>query len=213
MNDYHPSLGGSAIPMAATRDELIDELRQWISTTLDELNQTLEALRSGADPAQILPRLATALSWSPVIDEVMRLIDAPPPVTPARADGGKRVLVVDDSHGYRLLATRVLSVAGYEVEAVESGERAWERIAAQPFTVVITDAEMPGLDGIELIRRIRARREWANLRLILLTGRDAPDDEREGLAAGADAFLCKFRPNTVSVLLDHLARMTGRSAA
>ena len=199
--------------MSATREQLIDELRQWISTTLDELNQTLQALRSGADPAQIMPRLATALSWSPVIDEVMRLIDDPPLAAPARASGAKRVLVVDDSHGYRLLATRVLSVAGYEVETVETGEQAWERIQQQPFDVVITDAEMPGIDGIELIRQIRARRDWADLRLILLTGRDAPDDEREGLAAGADAFLCKFRPNTVSLLLDHLARMTGRSAA
>jgi len=208
-----PSPGGSAIPMPATREELIDELRQWISTTLDELNQTLEALRSGADPGQIMPRLATALSWSPVIDEVMRLIDDPPAAAPADAHRAKRVLIVDDSHGYRLLATRVLSVAGYDVEAVESGEQAWERIQEQPFDAVITDAEMPGMDGIELVRLIRASREWSRLRVIVLTGRDAPGDEREGIAAGADAFLCKFRPNTVSVLLHHLARMTGRPAA
>lgn len=196
--------------MTATREGLIDELRQWIAATIDELNNALDALRSGADPASILPRLATALSWSPVIDDLVRLIDHPPLLAPACANHSKRVLVVDDSDDYRLLATRVLGVAGYEVEPAESGSEAWARLRQQSFDVLITDAEMPGMDGFELVRRVRASRELAHLPVIVLTGQDAPDDQRAGLAAGADAFLCKFRPDTVRDLLGHLARMMHR---
>jgi CheY-like chemotaxis protein len=194
--------------MTGTREELIVELRQWIAATIAELNTTLDALRSGADPAAIMPRLATALSWSPVIDDLIKLTEDPP--APAHAKHAKRVLVVDDSDGYRLLATRVLGVAGYEVEPAESGSAAWARLQREPVDVVVTDAEMPGMDGLELVRRVRASRELAHLPVIVLTGRDAPDDERDGLAAGADVFMCKFRPDTVSDLLAHLARFTQR---
>jgi CheY-like chemotaxis protein len=196
--------------MTAPREQLIDELRQWIAAAIDELKRNLDALRSGADPTAIMPRLAASLSWSPIIDDVVRLIEEPPIHGPARNDHAKRILVVDDSDGYRLLATRVLSVAGYEVDPAESGSAAWERLGQQSFDVMVTDAEMPEMDGLELIRRVRASRDLAHLPVILLTGRDGPDDERAGLAAGADAFLCKFRPDTVRDLLSHLARLTQR---
>jgi CheY-like chemotaxis protein len=198
--------------MTATREQSIEELREWISATIDELNRTLAALRSGADPVAIMPRLAAALSWSPVIDELVRLIEDPPVHEPARTQRARRVLIVDDSEGYRLLATRVLSVAGYEVKQAGDGSEAWAQLQQQPFDVVITDAEMPEMDGFELVQRVRASSALADLPVILLTGRDAPEDQRLGIAAGADLFLHKFRPDTVSTLLAHLARMTDREA-
>jgi two-component system chemotaxis sensor kinase CheA len=194
--------------MTATREQSIEELREWISATIDELNRTLASLRSGEDPVAIMPRLAAALSWSPVIDELVRLIEDPPVLEPARTQRAKRVLIVDDSEGYRALATRVLAVAGYEVKPAGNGSEAWAQLQQQPFDVVITDAEMPEMDGLELVQRVRASSGLAGLPVIVLTGRDSPDDERAGLAAGADLFLHKFRPDTVSTLLDHLARMT-----
>jgi len=196
--------------MAPTRDESAHELREWIAAAIEQLNGTLEALRSGADPSAVIPRLATLLSWYPLLDDVARLIEDPAGA-PRCEDPVKRVLVVDDSEGYRRLATGVLSLAGYEVDPAENGVAAWTRLRQQPFAAIVTDVEMPEMDGLELTRRIRSSHTLAHLPVILLTGRDAPDDERAGLAAGADAFLGKFRPDSVRDLLAHLARLTQRA--
>ena len=78
--------------------------------------------------------------------------------TPGR---GRRVLVVEDSVGVRELERAVLTAAGYDVDTAVDGLDGAARLTGPPYDLVLTDIEMPGLDGIELTRRIRATAGWA----------------------------------------------------
>jgi two-component system chemotaxis sensor kinase CheA len=103
--------------------------------------------------------------------------------TPVRS---KRVAVVDDSPTTRALIAAILEGAGYEVVEAEDGEEAWQTLQGGRFDLVVSDVEMPRLDGIELARRVAGA-----VPLVLLTSRDGEDDIRRGLEAGARAWLVK----------------------
>jgi two-component system chemotaxis sensor kinase CheA len=102
-----------------------------------------------------------------------------------------RVLVVDDSITTRTLEQSVLAAAGYDVSTAVDGEDAWRMIEEMPFDIVITDVEMPRLDGLELCERIRATPARAGLPVILVTSLDKPEQRARGLEAGADAYITK----------------------
>src|SRR5262245_24428307 len=94
---------------------------------------------------------------------VAMTLDGSAPARSARARRAVRILLVDDSDADRVRFGRALSRAGYEVHAAEDGSQAWERIQEQDFDVVVSDRQMPGTDGLELIRLVRSRRELAQL--------------------------------------------------
>jgi len=103
------------------------------------------------------------------------------------------VLVADDDPIYRRLFEKRLQDWGYRVIAVEDGNKAWEALQ-QPESspsLVILDWLMPGIDGIELCRRIRQSREGSYRYLLLVSGKDEKRDVVEGLDAGADDYLTK----------------------
>jgi CheY-like chemotaxis protein len=79
-----------------------------------------------------------------------------------------RILLVDDNARGLTARRMILADHGYDVETAQSGEEAWELFQASPFDVVVTDLRMGGIDGVELIRRIRATD--APVRIILLSG-------------------------------------------
>lgn len=101
-----------------------------------------------------------------------------------------RILVVDDSVTTRTLAQGVLSAKGYEVLTATDGQEALDLLAAQPVDLVISDVQMPRMDGLELVQRIKAK---YNLPVILLTSRSEPSEQQMGLNLGADAYLVKQR--------------------
>jgi CheY-like chemotaxis protein len=117
-----------------------------------------------------------------------------------------RVLVCEDNPMNRKVLVAMLGKLGHEPVMVEDGLAAWELLAKEAFDVVLTDVEMPGLDGIELTRRLRAREaehaeDGASSRRVPVIGATAHvgEDERERLlAAGMDAHLGK--PFTLSEL-------------
>jgi sigma-B regulation protein RsbU (phosphoserine phosphatase) len=80
---------------------------------------------------------------------------------------------------------------GYETYLIEDGSVAWDHYDAEPFSIVITDWMMPGLDGLDLVRRIRARESQTYTYVMLLTSRTEVSDVVEGLDAGADDYLTK----------------------
>lgn len=103
----------------------------------------------------------------------------------------KVLIAEDDAVSRKILITR-LERWGYEVGAVADGEAAWEVLTGPDCPpMALLDWEMPGINGDELCRRIRARAGKENLYLILLTGRTRTDDVVEGLEAGADDYLTK----------------------
>ena len=123
---------------------------------------------------------------------------AAPPPAPARP---RLVLVVDDDDMIRRLVRTVLEADELEVVEVPNGLAALEAAEAQHPTVVVLDVMMPGLDGVEVCRRL----DHDKVKVVMLTARDDPDLEDAARAAGADAFLTK--PFSSVDLLDVVERL------
>lgn len=104
-----------------------------------------------------------------------------------------RILIVDDSKAAALALRRLLEELGHEVRAAADGEEAWQhlRLSPDPERLIISDWVMPGCDGPELCRRIRAGGDTPYTYFILLTYKDLRKDRLLGLEAGADDFLVK----------------------
>jgi len=102
-----------------------------------------------------------------------------------------RVLLVDDSAVTRAMVRRILEDAGFEVTPASGGEEAWRRLREEPFDCLVTDIEMPDVDGLELTRRVRATGELEEMPVVVVSTRSRPRDRMEGLEAGADAYLTK----------------------
>jgi two-component system cell cycle response regulator len=102
-----------------------------------------------------------------------------------------RVLIAEDSVVARKLLVRNLQQLGYEIVAAEDGARAWEAYQQAPTPIVITDWEMPQMNGVELCRAIRQHPTEQYTYLMMLTARGQKEDKLEALDAGADAFLSK----------------------
>lgn len=103
----------------------------------------------------------------------------------------QHVLIVEDSPVYRRLLARMLAQWGYTVSEAENGVAALDILANQQVSLVISDWEMPEMDGLTLCREIRSRQFGHYVYVILLTAREAPDDLTLGFDAGADDFLSK----------------------
>jgi len=117
----------------------------------------------------------------------------------------RRVLVVEDSITSRTLLRNILEGAGYAVVTAVDGLDALERLAATEIDIVVSDVEMPRLDGFRLTARIREN--YGRLPVILVTGREDAEDRRHGLEAGADAYLVKSRFDQGN-LLEVIGRLT-----
>jgi diguanylate cyclase (GGDEF)-like protein len=102
-----------------------------------------------------------------------------------------KVLIADDEPGTRLLLATTLERLGHECIAAEDGDEAWQRFTADAPAVVVTDWQMPGLDGTELARRIRARPAAAYTYVVVLTGAVDEATARAAMEAGADDVLLK----------------------
>ncbi len=103
------------------------------------------------------------------------------------------VMVVDDSVTTRMLNEKMLRAAGFNVVTAPNGASALERLRREPPDIVLSDVQMPELDGNDLTRRVKADPQLARIPVILLTALDTPDNKAKGLAAGADAYLVKQR--------------------
>ncbi len=111
-----------------------------------------------------------------------------------------RVLIVDDDEIALELLSNTLSQAGYEVEMAKDGRQALEMLRTGLYRLVISDWEMPEINGIELCRRIRARQFPGYIYVILVTTRDGTHNVVQGLNAGADDFISKpFQPTELCV--------------
>jgi two-component system chemotaxis sensor kinase CheA len=120
-----------------------------------------------------------------------------------------KVLVVEDSLTVRELQRGILEAAGYRVETANDGRDGLERVLGDDdVDLVVTDVEMPELDGIELVRAIRATPGRGELPIVIVSSRGTDDDRRRGLEAGADAYVVKESFDQ-QALLDTVARLIG----
>ena len=122
-----------------------------------------------------------------------------------------RILVVDDEPAVRAALERALALERYDVELAADGDEALDRVAASAPDAVILDVAMPGLDGLQVCRRMRAAGDRTPV--LMLTARDAVDNRVEGLDAGADDYLVKpFALRELQARLRALLRRTDRAA-
>jgi two-component system response regulator MprA len=119
-----------------------------------------------------------------------------------------RVLVVDDDPGVRASVAAALRRVGYTVELASDGIEALEWLGAGSFDCVVLDVLMPRLDGLEVCRRLRARRDFAPV--LMLTARNLVADRVDGLDAGADDYLVK--PFAVEELRARLRALVRRGS-
>ncbi|MBL8328284.1 MAG: response regulator [Rubrivivax sp.] len=118
--------------------------------------------------------------------------DNPPPAEAPRWRARRcRLMVVDDSPTVRRVLTRTLAKAGWEIVTASDGREALQRLAEEPVDLVITDLEMPRLDGLELARELRRTPASAELPLLMLTSRDSDRHRQLAQDAGVDRFLTK----------------------
>jgi len=133
-------------------------------------------------------------------------VAALPAPAPARRP---RVLVVEDSVGVRELERVILEKAGYTVETAVDGGDGAARLAGSPVDLVVSDVEMPGMDGFTLTRTLRATSGWEDVPVVIMTSRGSDADRRAGLDAGASAYLLKSTFDQAE-LVDTVRRLVGR---
>jgi chemotaxis protein histidine kinase CheA len=129
--------------------------------------------------------------------------------TTARAGARPRVLVVEDSVGVRELQRVILEGAGYDVSTAVDGLDGAARLVGAPVDLVISDVEMPGMDGFTLTRTIRRTAGWQDVPVVIMTSRGDESDQRAGLDAGASAYLLKSEFDQAE-LIDTVRRLVGR---
>jgi two-component system chemotaxis sensor kinase CheA len=115
---------------------------------------------------------------------------APAPAAPP-APARRRVLVADDSVTTRTLEKSILEAAGYEVLAAADGAAAWRLLQERGADLLVSDVEMPRMDGLALTEAVRASPRFRELPIVLVTARASEEDRARGARAGADAYLVK----------------------
>jgi two-component system, chemotaxis family, sensor kinase CheA len=110
---------------------------------------------------------------------------------PVEKKARRRVLLADDSMTTRALEQSILEAAGYEVLACVDGQEAWERLLAEGADAIVSDVEMPRMDGFALTEAVRGSQRFGRLPVVLVTARSRPEDKARGLQVGASAYLVK----------------------
>jgi len=131
---------------------------------------------------------------------------------PHEAGRRKRILIVDDSLTVRELERKILDGNGYEVEMAVNGMDGWNAVRTGHFDLIISDVDMPRLDGIELVTLIKKDANTRSLPVMIVSYKDREEDRQRGLEAGADYYLTKgsFHDDT---LLDAVRDLIGEAGA
>lgn len=103
----------------------------------------------------------------------------------------KRVMTVDDSATVRQVLKMVLTEAGYHVVEAHDGQDALEKLSMHPVDMLVTDLNMPRVDGIDLIRSVRRQPGYRFMPIIMLTSESQPELKQAGKAAGASGWVTK----------------------
>ncbi|NVJ07621.1 response regulator [Myxococcus sp. AM001] len=149
-------------------------------------------------------RIAVLLHVPDIMAEVRRMAR---PVTQAPAAKRLRVLLVDDSPIARATEGALVKALGHSVEEAQDGEEAYVKVQNNTYDLILTDVQMPKLDGFSLARRLKSTPAVARIPVIILSSLASPEDKRRGLDAGADAYLVKGELG-VEVLAQAIDRLT-----
>ncbi|MFT5161970.1 MAG: two-component system chemotaxis response regulator CheY [Alteromonadaceae bacterium] len=119
----------------------------------------------------------------------------------------KRILAVDDSASMRQMVVFTLKKAGYEVVDAKDGVEALEIAKGESFDAVISDVNMPNMDGITLIKNLRTLPSYKFTPMLMLTTESGTDKKHEGRAAGATGWIVKpFNPDQLLAVIQKVIR-------
>jgi two-component system sensor histidine kinase and response regulator WspE len=155
-------------------------------------NVSAVALDADGDPIVIVDVQDLVHSVDQLLHEGrLRSIRATSRTRPDGRSALKRILVVDDSITVREVERKLLANRGYNVDVCVDGADAWNAVRAQDYDLVLTDVDMPRMDGIELVRRIREDARLRTLPVMVVSYKESEEDRMRGLEAGANAYLTK----------------------
>lgn len=123
----------------------------------------------------------------------------------------KKVLLIDDSLSIRKFVGRMLETAGYEVETAVDGEEGLRKASAQNFRLILTDLEMPKLNGYEVIQALRSRPQTQQTPIVVMTTRAGDKHRQMAINIGASSYIAK--PVEERALIQELERWIGREAS
>jgi len=148
-------------------------------------------------------RIAVLLHVPDIMAEVRKV--ARPVQEPAQTKR-LRVLLVDDSPIARATEGALVKALGHAVAEAVDGEDAWVRVQREPFDLILTDVQMPKLDGFSFTRRVKSHPDFGRIPVIILSSLASPEDKRRGVDAGADAYLIKgeLGVETLALAIDRL---------
>jgi two-component system chemotaxis sensor kinase CheA len=136
-------------------------------------------------------QVAPVLDVADLLKSARRAGASPRFVAPAPAPRRAHILVAEDSITSRLLLKGILEGAGYSVRTAPDGLEAFALLRQHRFDLLVSDVEMPGINGFELAMRVRAEDRLKDMPIILVTALETPRDRERGLDAGANAYLVK----------------------
>ena len=154
-------------------------------------------------------RVALLLSTPDIVQAARRL--AAPAASRGRDRRRLRILLVDDSAIAREAEAALLRSLGHDVEEAVDGEDGWQKLQVGAYQLLVTDVQMPVLDGIDLTRRVKATPRFVKLPIVILSSLSAPEERRRGVDAGADAYLVKgeLEAETFAATLERLTGVGG----
>ena len=119
----------------------------------------------------------------------------------------KTIMTVDDSASLRQMVSVVLRGGGYDVVEAKDGLDALSKLKGRDLNLFLSDINMPGMDGLELTRKLRALPQYKFVPIVLLTTESHPEKKQEGKAAGATAWIVKpFTPEQLLAVVKKVVR-------
>ncbi|MEL6477097.1 MAG: ATP-binding protein [Pseudomonadota bacterium] len=186
--DGRPGSGGTGLGLAITR-----ELAELMGGDAD-----VESIPGKGATFRFSFRMPVASAGEPKAKQAAEL--------PPAARTKLRLLVVDDTATNRMVADLMLTDAGHKVVTANDGAEALDLLDAQPFDLVLMDIQMPGLDGVSVMRRMRqAGMPWSDLPVIAMTADAMPEKRAHYIAAGMSGYVAK--PIDQRVMLDEIDRV------
>ncbi len=195
-----PGAGGKKLAVVVAAGEkqmafVVDELLAEQEIVIKNLGTRIRRVRQ-ISGATILPsgRIALVLNAANLIRSALGRTSAavlPVVASTATAETKKRILVADDSVTTRTLEKSILEAAGYDVIAAADGAAAWQLLHERGADLLVTDLDMPRMDGFALAEAVRGSKRFGGLPIILVTARESEQDKARGVEVGADAYLIK----------------------
>ncbi|KWB46385.1 hybrid sensor histidine kinase/response regulator [Burkholderia ubonensis] len=187
-------VGGEPEPVGVAVDRFLGE-RMLVVQPLDSRLHKIQNIAAGAllengDPVLIVDveDLIRSIDKLARGGQLATLVRGP---QHALADRRRRVLVVDDSLTVRELERKLLEKRGYDVTIAVDGMDGWNAVRGEAFDLVVTDVDMPRMDGIELVTLIKNDPRLKRVPVMIVSYKDRDEDRRRGLDAGADYYLAK----------------------